>query len=309
MLNVTPDHLDRHRTLEAYVAAKVRILANQRAEDSAVLNERRRVVCARSAARARGRVLPFRATGFRPGRGAVDAGARSCRATRRRAAQRFALDWREPRRAQPRERWPRCAAPSRSARRSALRARRCPRLPSAARTALELVARRGGVAWVDDSKATNPGAALRALEAFTAPIVWIAGGRAKGLDLGALAEPPRARACARRCLIGEAAPQLERALRGGRPVRARGERRGRGRARGGRDRAARRRRAARAGLRELSISSRTSKSAASRFRAAARARLAEAARARNEASTERDAILGRTRSWRARSASPRSACS
>ncbi|MGH9514796.1 MAG: UDP-N-acetylmuramoyl-L-alanine--D-glutamate ligase [Terriglobales bacterium] len=38
VLNVTPDHLDRHRTFAAYVHAKARIFENQRAEDFAVLN-------------------------------------------------------------------------------------------------------------------------------------------------------------------------------------------------------------------------------------------------------------------------------
>ena len=39
VLNVTPDHLDRHRTLEAYTAAKARIFENQQASDGAVLND------------------------------------------------------------------------------------------------------------------------------------------------------------------------------------------------------------------------------------------------------------------------------
>ena len=38
VLNVTPDHLDRHRTFEAYVDAKARIFENQQADDFAVLN-------------------------------------------------------------------------------------------------------------------------------------------------------------------------------------------------------------------------------------------------------------------------------
>src|SRR5262249_31932981 len=38
VLNVTPDHLDRHRTFEAYLEAKARIFANQAASDCAVLN-------------------------------------------------------------------------------------------------------------------------------------------------------------------------------------------------------------------------------------------------------------------------------
>jgi len=78
----------------------------------------------------------------------------------------------------------------------------------------ELVAQARGVTWVDDSKATNPGAALRALEGFAGPIVWIAGGRAKGLDLGPLAQAARARVRVA-VLIGEAAAQLEAGLRGG----------------------------------------------------------------------------------------------
>ena len=39
ILNITPDHLDRHRTMEAYVNAKVRIFENQHGNDFAVLNE------------------------------------------------------------------------------------------------------------------------------------------------------------------------------------------------------------------------------------------------------------------------------
>src|SRR6185437_13534437 len=38
VLNITPDHLDRHRTFEAYTNAKARIFENQQAEDFAVLN-------------------------------------------------------------------------------------------------------------------------------------------------------------------------------------------------------------------------------------------------------------------------------
>jgi UDP-N-acetylmuramoylalanine--D-glutamate ligase len=43
----------------------------------------------------------------------------------------------------------------------------------------------GGVAWIDDSKATNPPAALASLQAFD-PVVWIAGGLAKGASFDEL---------------------------------------------------------------------------------------------------------------------------
>jgi UDP-N-acetylmuramoylalanine--D-glutamate ligase len=39
ILNITPDHLDRHRTFQAYVDAKARIFENQKSSDFAVLNE------------------------------------------------------------------------------------------------------------------------------------------------------------------------------------------------------------------------------------------------------------------------------
>ncbi|WP_245598440.1 UDP-N-acetylmuramoyl-L-alanine--D-glutamate ligase [Glycomyces arizonensis] len=47
------------------------------------------------------------------------------------------------------------------------------------------VAETGGIRWVDDSKATNPHAAAAALAAYD-PIVWIAGGQLKGVDVGDL---------------------------------------------------------------------------------------------------------------------------
>jgi UDP-N-acetylmuramoylalanine--D-glutamate ligase len=77
----------------------------------------------------------------------------------------------------------------------------------------QLVCERAGVRFVDDSKATNPAAAIASLASQPGPIVWIAGGRNKGLDLGELRESAaRAKAIV---LYGEAAPELAAAL--GRP--------------------------------------------------------------------------------------------
>jgi UDP-N-acetylmuramoylalanine--D-glutamate ligase len=83
---------------------------------------------------------------------------------------------------------------------------------------LERVATRGGVAWVNDSQATIPMAAIGALDAFApAEVVVIAGGKDKGLDYAAFAD-----AIARRCraavLIGETAAQLEGLIAGRVPV-------------------------------------------------------------------------------------------
>jgi UDP-N-acetylmuramoylalanine--D-glutamate ligase len=77
---------------------------------------------------------------------------------------------------------------------------------------LERVATRQGVAWVNDSQATIPLAAIAALEAFApAPVVLIAGGKDKGLDYGALADAVAGR-CRVAVLIGETAERLERLI-------------------------------------------------------------------------------------------------
>ena len=61
-----------------------------------------------------------------------------------------------------------------------------------------LVATRDGVAWVDDSKATNPHAAAASLLAYD-PVVWVAGGLAKGASLRRAGRRPCATGCAASC--------------------------------------------------------------------------------------------------------------
>lgn len=74
------------------------------------------------------------------------------------------------------------------------------------------VAERGGVAWFDDSKGTNVGATARSLEGFAdGSVHLILGGRNKGADPAVLA-PIVARKARRLYLIGEAAEEFERAL-------------------------------------------------------------------------------------------------
>ena len=75
----------------------------------------------------------------------------------------------------------------------------------------ERVAELGGVLFIDDSKATNVGAAIRALESIPNPILWIAGGRHKGGTLTELVASAEGRV-KRALLIGEAASELRSAL-------------------------------------------------------------------------------------------------
>ena len=77
---------------------------------------------------------------------------------------------------------------------------------------LEPVALIDGVRFVNDSQGTQPDAVAAALHAFEPPVVLIAGGRAKGLDMDALASVVAERAVAA-VLIGESGPDLEAAFR------------------------------------------------------------------------------------------------
>ena len=77
---------------------------------------------------------------------------------------------------------------------------------------LEPVATIDGVRFINDSQGTQPDAVVAALRAFDGPIVLIAGGRAKGIDISALAPVVAERAWAA-VLIGESGPDLEAAFR------------------------------------------------------------------------------------------------
>jgi UDP-N-acetylmuramoylalanine--D-glutamate ligase len=73
---------------------------------------------------------------------------------------------------------------------------------------LEKVEEIGGVTFYDDSKGTNVGATVAALNGMTAPVVLIAGGDGKGQDFSPLG-PAIAARCRALVLIGRDAPQIE----------------------------------------------------------------------------------------------------
>ena len=76
---------------------------------------------------------------------------------------------------------------------------------------MQRVVEHAGVVYVDDSKATNVGAALKALEGVDRPVVLIAGGRDKGGSYDPLVQLLRAKARGV-VLLGEAAPLLAQAM-------------------------------------------------------------------------------------------------
>jgi UDP-N-acetylmuramoylalanine--D-glutamate ligase len=189
ILNVTPDHLDRHGTIGAYAAAKLRILENQTAGDTAVLNGDDPVL--------RAAELPGE------GRREWFASSQSDRVDWEHAGIRGVHNLENALAAA-------CAAEAvgvpRDARDRALREF----VPPPHR--LQVVAERGGVAFVDDSKATNPEAAIKALTAFDHGVRLILGGSLKG---GSFAELARAIAdgpVASVEVCGEAGAEVSRAL-------------------------------------------------------------------------------------------------
>jgi UDP-N-acetylmuramoylalanine--D-glutamate ligase len=214
ILNITPDHLDRHGSFEAYAAAKARILAHQQPDDAAVLNFDDPAVRA-LADGARARVFPFRTAGPLDRGAWLDLGAIALRQGEP-PPVRLSIDGlRLP---GPHNRENAVAALAAAAAAGADPEKAIAALADFAGLPhrAEEVGRVRGVTFVDDSKATNPGAALRSLLGFgspSVPLVWIAGGRDKGLDFRELAEAAGGRVRAA-VLIGEAAAALERALAG-----------------------------------------------------------------------------------------------
>lgn len=81
----------------------------------------------------------------------------------------------------------------------------------------EWVAEVGGVAWFNDSKGTNVGATLAALAGLPEPIVWLGGGQGKGQDFSPL-KPVLAQKGRAAVLFGQDAALIERALTDALPV-------------------------------------------------------------------------------------------
>ena len=201
LLNLTPDHLDRHASFEAYSRAKARMFENQTEEDAAVLNaddpnasqyapSRPRVYWFSRAKHVssgtflRGDEVIFRRDGTETvllRRGEI--GLRGDHNVENILAAA-------------------CAALLAGA------------TPSAVATGVSTFA---GVSYFNDSKATNVDATLKALDAFPAGLLVILGGKDKGSDYGILRKALRERA-RMVFLIGAAAVKIESQLRGAVPV-------------------------------------------------------------------------------------------
>jgi UDP-N-acetylmuramoylalanine--D-glutamate ligase len=208
LLNLAPDHLDRHGSLEAYAAAKARLAELQDERDVLVAN--RDDAWAREVARrSRARVVGFsQREALRCG-ACVEGGALVVLQEGRVWLELELSGLSSAARTPLANSLAACAAACAAGASSDAVADVLASFEGLPHRA-QLVHERGGVRFVDDSKATNPAAAAASLAAHSGPLVWIAGGRNKGLDLGVLrAQAERARAVV---LYGEAAPALAAAL-------------------------------------------------------------------------------------------------
>jgi UDP-N-acetylmuramoylalanine--D-glutamate ligase len=213
ILNITPDHLDRHGSFEKYVAAKERIFERQDAEDALVLNGDDRVtqMCA---ARAKSEVFWFSGTkavrrgGFvRDGvivwvekEGGVTEPIMPVSEVHLKGAHNI-------------ENVLAAVCVARLAKVSAESIRASVASFTAVEHRLELVRKLNGVEFYNDSKATNVDATMKAVASFSKGIHLILGGKDKDSDYGLMAELLKQRVKAV-YTIGSAAEKIERQLHG-----------------------------------------------------------------------------------------------
>jgi UDP-N-acetylmuramoylalanine--D-glutamate ligase len=205
--NVTSDHLDRHGSLEAYRAAKRRLAELVDPAGALILNADDPVV----AGYAELGTAPVTFYGLEPpgdgGVGVVDGWIVADGAGRIMPVDQLAIPGRHN------------VSNALAAVATCLHFGLAPEVIRKFATAFEGVEHRlqrvailDRVQFVNDSQGTQPDAVVAALYAFDPPIVLIAGGRDKGVDLSALASVVAERATAA-VLIGESGPTLERLFR------------------------------------------------------------------------------------------------
>ena len=206
VLNVTPDHLDRHRTFAAYVDAKARIFENQQESDFALLNADD-PTCAELSGRTRAKVFWFSR------KKEVNQGAHI------KDSEIVFRDTKTQREIMPISEIPLkgthnlenvlaaiCVGAVMGCNPEAMR--RAVRDFRAVEHRLEYVTTIRGVEYYNDSKATNVDATIKALESFPANIHIILGGKDKGSDYSVLKGLLKQRA-KRVYTIGAAAEKIE----------------------------------------------------------------------------------------------------
>lgn len=204
VMNLTPDHLDRHKTMEAYAAAKANIFKNQGPEDYLLLNKDDAIVAA-MAAGAKSHVYYFSQQEILDEGIWLEDGNLVYRLNKNGAPQ--VLIPAAEIGIVGSHNWQNAMAASLAAllmgQQPEIIAERLRAFKGVAHR-MEPVATIDGVLYVNDSKGTNPDSTEKALGSYgKRPIVLIAGGRNKGSDMAVLVPLMRAH-CRGVVLVGEA---------------------------------------------------------------------------------------------------------
>ncbi len=208
LLNITPDHLDRHADIEEYAAAKLRLFQNQTADDYSVL-----CIDDPTVAEMQGRLSSQVLTVSASDPGSSGRVEDDCLVVDTSLGIQRIL---------PVAQMP---VPGQHNVTNALAAALAAGLCGAtgeqmaeglkrfapADHLLAEVAQVGGIRFVDDSKATNTAAAIADLSTLSGPLLVIAGGQGKEVDFSQFGQH-LARRCQFVCLIGESGPLIEAAV-------------------------------------------------------------------------------------------------
>ena len=213
LLNFSPDHLDRHPDEAAYAAAKQRIFANQRPDDWAVVNADSREATT-MATNVRARVVTYGVENH-----AADVHVGNGFVWQRTSEGDIPLLPIAAVELQGRHMLSNVVAATAISHLAGATSESLARALAGfhgLEHVMEVVATRGGVRFVNDSKATNIDAAAKSIESFT-KVIAIIGGKYKGGDFSDLADPLRAHGRAV-VAIGESRPMVKAALKDVVPV-------------------------------------------------------------------------------------------
>ncbi|MDE2488240.1 MAG: UDP-N-acetylmuramoyl-L-alanine--D-glutamate ligase, partial [Alphaproteobacteria bacterium] len=214
LLNISPDHLERHGGMEGYVAAKRRVLLNQGKGDTAVIgvdDPWGQQICTEITAANRRTIVPISASKAMS-RGVYALDALLYDATGERAQE--VADLKRARSLPGRHNWQNAAAAYAAAKGLGIPATEAAQhlltFPGLAHR-METVGTIGRVRFVNDSKATNADAARQAMSSYPR-FFWIAGGQPKVGGIDSLTD--LFGRIAKAYLVGEAAPAFSEILKG-----------------------------------------------------------------------------------------------
>jgi UDP-N-acetylmuramoylalanine--D-glutamate ligase len=215
ILNITPDHLDRYPSMEAYAAAKVRLFENQTDEDYAVLNADDPWL-SRSSVPSRGARIHFSRTRSVE-RGVYLKGDTILSTLHGRREEVCRVRGLQVGGVHNIENAMAAAAVAALAGCPIAAINRGLRAVRGLEHVMEVVRVLRGVTYINDSKGTNVDATIKALASVPAPVILIAGGREKGGEYPGLADAVRRKA-KRVILIGEARVRMREILAGTCPI-------------------------------------------------------------------------------------------